>query len=202
MSKRAEFDASAMQVKYVTKDGVASWASLKTPHTFEGDDKSNYLITTIHPAEEVQDLVDLGNGLIEKCVDMMGKRPKMSPHDFHKTMEDGRVRLKWKRPFFKENDRMMATPPIKTYMPDGTAVDWEKTDWHVGNDSIVRIGGFLRPYYNTALGLGISLRLDAVKIMTLIKYVPGQASNFDEFATDVSVAGSSTSAETVTEADF
>ena len=204
MAKNSPIDSNALQTKVITAPATATWASLKTPKQFPGDDKSNFLITThFSSVEEAQPIIDLGNGLIEKCCDIMGKRPKMTSHEFYSVEDDGRVIIKWKKPYFKANDRYSETPNISVYMPgeNGELVDWDETDWHVGNGSIVRIGGYLRPYFGPQ-GLGISVRLDGVKLISLEKYVQGQNNDFSELVTAPTPTPAVTTGEDFGSTDF
>ena len=200
MNKESRFDGSQHQVKVITPIGEAEWCSLKTPKQWKNEDKRNFLATVILPAKEAQPIIDDCNGMVEKIKDIMDKNPKLSPHDPWKKLDDARIALKFKRPAFLANDKYPATPPITTYMPDGSTVEWDKTDWGVGNGSQIVIGGFIRPYYVPMLGLGISLRLDAVKIHELKEYVAGGG---DSFATDFGNSTTTTKdSETVTASDF
>ena len=176
----SRFDGSQYQVKVVTPQGEAEWCSLKTPKQWKNEEKRNFLSTVIVSKEEAQPIMDDCDGMIEKIKDMMDKNPKLSPHDPYKILDDGRVALKFKRPAFVANDKYPATPPITTYMPNGERVDWDSTAWSVGNGSVISIGGYIRPYYVPMLGLGISLRLEAVKIHDLKEYVAGGGESFSD----------------------
>jgi len=173
MPKESRFDGSQHQVQIITPTGDAEWCSLKTPKQWKNEEKRNFLASVILPKDLAQPIIDDCNGMVEKVKDLMDKNPKLSPHDPWKELDDGRFALKFKRPAFVANDKYPATPPITTYMPNGDEVDWDKTDWSVGNGSLISIGGFIRPYYVPMLGLGISLRLEAVKIHELKEYVAG-----------------------------
>ena len=200
MKKESRFDGSQHQVKVITPVGEAEWCSLKTPKQWKNEDKRNFLASIILPLSEAQPIIDDCNGMIEKMKDMLDKNPKLSPHDPWKKLDDGRIALKFKRPAFLANDKYPATAPITTYMPDGSTVDWNQTDWGVGNGSLIVIGGFIRPYYVPMLGLGISLRLDAVKIHDLKEYVGGGGDSFaKDFGNGTTKAKDS---EKVTASDF
>ena len=152
------------------------------------------------PSDEAQSIIDTCNGMIEMLKEKVDKNPKLSPHDPYKTLDDGRVALKFKRPAFLANDKYPATPPVTTFMPDGEEVDWEKTEWSIGNGSIISIGGYVRPYYVPMLGLGIQLRLEAVKIHELKEYVAGVGDSFKEEFGNGTPGKQHT--ETVTASDF
>ena len=200
MNKESRFDGSQYQEKVITPQGEAEWCSLKIPKQWKNEEKMNFLSTVILTSEEAQPIVDLCTGMIEAMREKVDKDPKLSPHDPYKTLDDGRVALKFKRPAFAANDKYPATSPVTTYMPDGEEVDWAKTAWAVGNGSIISIGGFVRPYYVPMLGLGISLRLDAVKIHELKEYVAGGGDTFSkEFGNG---APKKKSNEAVTASDF
>jgi len=168
-----KFDGGQHQIRIVTSEGDAMWASLRSPKSWKNEDKKNFLCSIVLNKDDAQPIIDTANGLIESLKADLPKKIKMSPHDPWETMDDGRIKLKFKRPFFEKNDRYPATPSITTYMPDNEHVDWNTTEWDVGNGSRIKIGGFIRPYFVPMLGLGISLRLDAVKVVVLEKYVKG-----------------------------
>lgn len=201
-SKSDKFDGGVHQIRVITPEGECLWASLRNPKQWKNDEKKNFLTSIILTEEEAQPIVDQSNGLLEALKADMPKNVKMSPHEPWEKQDDGRIKLKFKRPFFEKNDRLPATPPITTYMPDDTKVDWDTTDWEVGNGSRIKIGGFIRPYYNPALGLGISLRLDAVKVVSLEKYTGSSDGGFDKEFGGGESANSKPSTKPVTASDF
>jgi hypothetical protein len=49
----------------------------------------------------------------------------------------------------------------------------------VGSGSIIKINGFLAPYYVPALGVGVSLKLRGVQIVTLNSFGTGEDAKFE-----------------------
>jgi hypothetical protein len=199
--KTKKFDGSLHQIKVVTPRGEARWAKLDKPDSFQGDDKKNFSMECILSEADAQPIIDQCTDMIEKLVADMDKEPKMSPHNPWKTLDDGRIALKFKRPHFAANNNYPATPPIKTIV-DGCVISYTgdaAVDYTIGNGSIVQVGGYIRPYFVPMIGLGISLRLGAVNVITLEKYTPGQGSNdFSEFVT----AEPESTEETIGASDF
>ena len=201
--KNSKFNGNDYQVKISTPVGEAMWASLKEPKKWQPGDSGNYQMSLIVSKEEAADLISQCTGVIEKMVDLIQDnetgRPTMSPHDPWKETDDGKIEFRFKKPHFEANDKYPASKPVPTYLPDGSKVDWENTEWSVGNGSTVQIGGFIRPYYVGTLGLGVSLRLAAVKVIELKKFVAG---NSDDFGFGSSASSESSSSDEFSSADF
>jgi hypothetical protein len=176
------FDPKEYQIKVQTDPGSAMWASLSSPKKWADDENGNYQISIILSQKEAQPIIDDCVGLREKLTDICeGPNFKLSPYDPWKVTDDGNIELRWKKPFFPAG-KLPATPPVPTYLQDGEKIDWDTVDYAVGNGSIVRLGGYIRPYYVPMLGLGIQLRLAAVKVLKLEKYIAGEASgDFSDF---------------------
>ena len=197
-----KFNANDYQVKIATPVGEAMWASLKEPKKWQPGDAGNYQMSLIVSKEEAADLISQCTAVMEKMVDIMQddeKHLKRSPHDPWKETDDGKIEFRFKKPHFEANDKYPASKPVPTYLPDGSKVDWENTEWSVGNGSTVQIGGFIRPYYVGTLGLGVSLRLAAVKVIELKKFVSG---NSDDFGFGSSASSESSSSDEFSSADF
>ena len=173
MPRANKFNANEHQIKFTSPRGEAMWACLKTPKVWKEGDKGNYQISLSVSMDDGQDL-------IQQCTDMKNKMAELlygsgdvrySPYEPWKEV-DGKIEFRFKKPHFPANDKYPASRPIPTYL-DGDKVDWDNVDWAIGNGSIVTIGGFVRPYDVPTMGLGISLRLAAVKIHKLEKYTGG-----------------------------
>ena len=192
---KSKFNGNAYQVKIASPVGEAMWASLKEPKKWQPGDSGNYQMSLIVSKEDAEDLISQCTGVIEKMVDVIQDndqgRPRMSPHDPWKETDNGKIEFRFKKPHFEANDKYPASKPVPTYLPDGSKVDWESTDWAVGNGSTVQVGGFIRPYYVGTLGLGVSLRLAAVKVIELKKFVAGSSDDFGFGNSDSSEASSS-----------
>lgn len=202
-SNTQKFDGSQHQIKVVTAQGESRWAKLDKPDSFQGDDKKNFSMEIILPKADAQPIIDKCEGLIEALIADMDKQPKLSPHNPWKVLDDGRIALKFKRPYFPANKNLPETAPIKTIV-DGAEISYtgdNAVDYTVGNGSIVQVGGYIRPYFVPMLGLGISLRLGAVNVVKLEKYTPGQGGNdFSEFVT--TAAPKDSTEETISASDF
>ena len=175
------FDPGEYQVKIKTPTGEAQWACLAKPKKWTDDDKGKYQISLILNKEEAEAIINTCTAIKEKIADIIQKddRPvKLSPYDPWKEMEDGRIELRFKKPHYPAGDKYPESRPVTTYMPDGTKVDWSTVDWAVGNGSIVQIAGYARPYYVGTLGLGITLKLDKVKIHELQEYTSGEGDDY------------------------
>tara|TARA_R110002074_G_scaffold312708_1_gene483451 strand:- start:1255 stop:1875 length:621 start_codon:yes stop_codon:yes gene_type:complete len=183
MQKRL-FDANQYQIACQSPVGEAQWASLKTPKKWNPEENGDFQISVITTKEEAEPLMSLCTGLTEKMIDMCtkdGKSINVSHNSPFKELDDGRIEIRFKKPFYPANDKYPATRPVMTYMPDGTQVDWNKTEWAVGNGSKVMVAAFARPYYMQG-ALGITMRLDKVKIHELEKYVAGGDGKDHEFS--------------------
>ena len=202
--KNNKFNANDYQVKIASPVGEAMWASLKDPKKWQPGDAGHYQMSLVVSKEEAQDLISQCTGVIEKMVHLIQDnetgRPTMSPHDPWKETEDGKIEFRFKKPHFEANDKYPESTPVSTYLEDGSKVDWNAVDWGVGNGSIVKVGGFIRPYYVAAAGgLGVTLRLAAVKVFNLEKYRSGGEDSFG-FGNDAEAP--ETSDEATVDADF
>lgn len=197
-----KFNANDYQVKIASPVGEAMWASLKEPKKWQPGDAGHYQMSIVVSKEDAEDLINQCTAVLEKMVDIMQddeKALKRSPHDPWKEVEDGKIEFRFKKPHFEANDKYPASKPVPTYLPDGSKVDWDSTEWAVGNGSTVQVGGFIRPYYVGTLGLGVSLRLAAVKVIELKKFVSG---NSDDFGFGNNDSSESSSSEEFSSADF
>lgn len=182
MAKSGSFNANDHMIKVETPIGEAMWASLATPKKWNDSDDGNYQISLILSKEDAQGIIDDCNKLRENLLAEMqanGGNVKMGPHNPWKDTDDGRIEFRFKKPHFEANDKYPASTPIATYLEDGSKVDWSNADWSIGNGSTVKVGGFIRPYYVPAAGgLGVTLRLAAVKVYKLEKYQSGGGDAF------------------------
>ena len=210
MNTKKLFDPKDHHIKITTPVGRAMWASLKDPRSWKDDDKANFLCELILTEEEGQPIIDQCVGVQEKILDLCSddeKNMQLSAHNPWRTpaeddrVPEGMVQFKFKKRAFPAG-KLPATPPIPTYI-DGKKIDWSTTDYNVGNMSQVIVGAHITPYYVPMLGLGITLRLDAVKVLDLNKYVAGGASDdFDsEFADSTQTTVSAYQGPDTTEAD-
>ena len=182
MAKPGYFNANDHQVKIETPIGEAIWASLSTPKKWNDTDTGNYQISLVLSKEDAQPLIDSCNKLKEEMVTFIADQvndPKIAPHNPWKENEDGHIEFRFKKPHFEANDKYPASSPVSTYLEDGSKVNWADVDWSVGNGSTAKVGGFIRPYYVAAAGgLGVTLRLAAVKVYKLEKYQSGGGDSF------------------------
>ena len=182
MSKTGSFNANDYQVKVETPEGEAMWASLAVPKCWNDGDAGNYQISLILSKEDAEDISVACNKVRDDLfaeLEANGGNIKMAPHSPWKDTDDGRVEFRFKKPHFEANDKYPASTPVSTYLQDGSKVDWSTTDWAIGNGSTVKVGGFIRPYYVAAAGgLGVTIRLEAVKVYKLEKYQAGGGDSF------------------------
>ena len=182
-----KFNGKNHQVKVQTPEGEAMWCSLKSPATYPGDDKSNYKLEQFLSKEEAQPLRDQADSLL---AGLTSDNPKarLAPFSPFQDLDDGRVLVKMKTPHFEANDKYAATEPIPVHLwneetEEYDEVDWSKTDWEVGNGSIIKVGGYLRPYQHPQ-GLGVSFRISVVVVNKLEKYRAGAStSEFNDMIT-------------------
>lgn len=192
------FKANDYEVAAKSPEGEALWACLKEPKKWNPGDQGKYQLTLVTSKEEAEDLIGQCTAVLEKMVDIVQddeRAVKRSPHNPWVETEDGRIEFRFKTPHFDATDKYPASKPIKTYLPDGQLVDWSKTEWAVGNGSKVIVGGSIRPYYTPTLGLGVSLRLKAVKITKLEKYSVNSKDEYGFGTEDTSEADSFSSGE-------
>ena len=178
----AKFNANDYQVKLESPTGEALWASLDKPKKWNDGDTGNYQISLVVTKEEAQSVIDTCNKVREDLLNELtqsGGNVKMGPHNPWKETEDGKIEFRFKRPHFEANDKYPESGPVPTYLEDGSKVDWDEVNWSVGNGSTVKVGAFIRPYYVAAAGgLGVTLRLAAVKVFKLEKYQEGNKDSF------------------------
>ena len=185
MPKKNAFNANEYQVKFESPTGEVRWACLKTPKVWTEGEKGNYQISLIVPKDEAQDLIDQCNAMLERIAQIIGDGDEVRMAPYTPWKEDGdAIEFRFKKPHFSANDKYPASRPIPTYLEDGSKIDWDNTTWTVGNGSTAKIGGFIRPYYVGTMGLGVSLRLGAVKVYKLEKYT-GATEDFG-FGSDTS----------------
>lgn len=196
MPQHNSFNANEYQIKFQSPQGEVRWACLKTPKFWNEGEKGNYQISLLVPKSEAEDLIAQCKAMQDRIAQIIGDGDEVRMSPYNPWKEDGdNIEFRFKKPHFAANDKFPASRPVPTYLEDGSKVDWDNTDWAVGNGSVAKIGGYIRPYYVGTMGLGVTLRLGAVKVYKLEKYTGGS----EDFGFGAEASGDT---EEFAEADF
>lgn len=162
------------KVRMTSPKGVAVWPSLHAPDTRfkeEGEWKVNLRIA---PGQEADDLEERLQELYDGAKEAMqaenpGKKLKMSEHRPFAREDDGSLVIKVKS---KASGVSRKTGKNWTFRPaqfDGQNNPVPKGT-KVGSGSIMRVNFEVAPYWTKMIGVGITLRLNAVQILKLVQF--------------------------------
>lgn len=155
------------KTSFVTPKGRIEWATLNGNGKTDLNGRQIYTIDIVCTPEDAAPTIDSLNALWEE------HRPKGSKNAKsmgYREDEDGSIRftLKTSTKYPSGDDK-----PIKIYNKDAKQV---QLDDKIGNGSMGRASGMAAVYDAGAAARGVTLYLDAVQVVNLIRYTGGAAS--------------------------
>lgn len=158
------------KASFVTPKGELQWATINGAGRPDLNGRPKFSIDVVCDAQEAQPVIDQLEALWEEHKPKGAKAPKSMGF---KTEEDGRVRFSLKTDTtYPSGD----TKTIKVYNAKAQQVQLEDK---IGNGSIGKASGMAAIYDAGVAARGITLYLDAVQVINLIRYA-GAASSFGE----------------------
>lgn len=155
-------------IKGVTPEGLAQYAFLNKPETFNGEEVG-YSITLRMNDEDTKEFVAMLNGLLDKAKEENGKKWRKEPYMGMHADADGHIVFKFKA---KSMVKTRGGETVKRTIP---VVDSKCNPMKVsslGNGTIVRIAYSLSPYWVSSNVNGIGLYLNAVQVVKYVPYTP------------------------------
>lgn len=160
----------------VTPEGLAQFAFLTKPETWEGKEMG-YSITLRMNDEDTKEFVAMLNGVLDKAKEN-GKKWRKEPFMGMHTDSDGHVVFKFKA---KTTVITRGGEIIKRTIPivDGKCKPMKVNS--LGNGTVVRVAYSLSPYWVSSAVNGIGLYLNAVQVIKYVPYTPKKKDSFYGF---------------------
>lgn len=167
--------------RVTTPKGVAGYSYLLKPDT-KFDEVGNYRVEITLSAADYSELSDVLELELQKSVEQAKQDPKLKGKkikvaDLPVTyLDDGSVKLNVKckaKVIGKKDGKVYDLKPV-LYDAKGKRIEG---DPKMGAGSTIRVAFEVRPYYTALVGAGISLSLQAVQIIELVKYSGGGAAS-------------------------
>lgn len=158
--------------KYITAKGTALYPHLRTPETYEGAEVG-YTVQLQLPKEETDAMIVFLEKALEaakKMEQFKGKKWSKEPSLGTKETKDGDTVFKFKTKASFEKDGQVIKKTVPVFDKYGKKLD---PAINVGSGSIIQVSYSLNPYHKSATNNGISLYLEAVRVVELKEYEPG-----------------------------
>lgn len=164
-----------LNTKIVTPPGVSQYAFLNSPDT-RFDEVGVYKTNLIVDTDKASSLITSINKEIEKSVTLAkekakGKQIKKAPEPFFEEVDDegnptGKI-------VFKFKCKAQITTKDGKLIPNRVAIFDSAlkpmVDSNVWSGSELKVSAELIPYYTAMAGAGVSMRLKAVQVLTLVE---------------------------------
>lgn len=160
-------------IKGITPEGLAQYAFLSKPETFNGEEVG-YSITLRMNDEDTKEFVAMLNGILDKAKEN-GKKWRKEPYMGMHTDADGHVVFKFKA---KATVTTRGGETIKRTIPVVDAHCNPMKVTSLGNGTVVRIAYSLSPYWVSSNVNGIGLYLNAVQVVKYVPYTPKKSFGF------------------------
>lgn len=157
------------KIQFTTPKGEIQWASIQGAGKTDLQGRQVYTVDIVCTPEDAAPVIEKLEALWEENKPKGSKSPKSMGF---KEDEDGRIRFTLKTGTTYQSGDLKE---IKVYNAKAQQVRLEDK---IGNGSIGRASGLASVYDAGAAARGVTLYLDAVQIINLVKYV-GAASNFE-----------------------
>ena len=158
------------KLQIVSPKGELQWATINGQGKADLQGRMMYTIDVVCTPEDAAPVIEQLEALWDENKPKGAKAPKSMGY---KETDDGQIRFTFKTgTTYQSGD----TKEIKVYNAKAKQVHLEDK---IGNGSIGRVSGLAAVYDAGVAARGVTLYLDAVQVINLIKYV-GAASNFGE----------------------
>lgn len=165
------------KVRYTTPIGVAKWPHLTKPdYKFKdaGEFHTKMRIGKDEFEESLKDTIDsIYNDAVKKakaaCAKDKKKPPKVldMPYFFFEDDNEYEISFKSKYSWIDRETKEVKTRTVPLFNARGELI--KNPDIRIGNGTTLRVSFVIDPFH-TALGVGVSLKLEAVKILNLVEY--------------------------------
>ena len=164
---------SQKSIRITSPLGEAVWPKLNKPDTKFNKD-GVYEVKLRLGEEEAKPFIETLKEILKEHVDATGKsKPKMAPLPWREVEDDdnnptGQIDFKFKLNAVGGRGDNQFTQRPALYDSEGKIMSEE-----IGGGSLIQIGAEVVPYDVASIGVGISLRLKAVKVFELKEYNRG-----------------------------
>lgn len=170
-------EPSKKRVRHTTPIGVAKWPHLTKPdYKFKdaGEFHTKMRIGKDDFEASIKDTIDaVYNGAVKKakaaCAKDKKKPPKVldMPYFFYEDDNEYEISFKSKYSWIDRETKEVKTRTVPLFNARGELI--KDPSIKIGNGTTLRVSFVIDPFH-TALGVGVSLKLEAVKILNLVEY--------------------------------
>lgn len=160
--------------KIQTPKGIGQYLWIAKPNTRfaenggAGDYSATILLTEAEAAPIIEKIEALKDAALEE-VRASGKKAKEADLPFGIDENTGLVKLRFKKPAESLIDGKKIKNHIAVVDAKGNLIPVGQVP-NMGSGSIIKINGFMSPWYVPALGVGVSLKLRGVQVVKLNEY--------------------------------
>ena len=165
------------RTRYTTPVGEARWPHITKPdykYKDEGEFHTKLRIGKEQFEENLKGIIDeIYNDAVKKAKAENAKNKKKppkvfeAPYFFDESTAEYEVSFKSKYSWVDKTTKEVKTRSIPIFNPAGALI--KNRDLKIGNGTAMRVSFVIDPFH-TALGVGVSLKLEAVKILNLVEY--------------------------------
>jgi hypothetical protein len=156
--------------KVQTKKGIGQYLWINKPNTkFAEGGAGDYTATLLLSEADAQPLIDAIDKIKAAAlaeVKAGGKKPKEVDPPYSTDDTTGLIKFRFKKPAESNIDGKKVKNHVAVADAKGNLIPVDKVP-AMGSGSIIKINGFLSPYYVPALGVGVSLKLRGVQVIKL-----------------------------------
>lgn len=182
------------KVKHTSIPGVAKWPHLVKPD-YKFKDAGEFHVKLRFGAEDfeacgIKELVDEAfDGAVKKAKAINAKDKKKPPKVLDKPYyldeesNEYEISFKSKYSWVDKETKEVKTRRVPIFSASGAII--KNPDLKIGNETVMRVSFTIDPFF-TAIGVGVSLKLEAVKILKLVEYgANAEAYGFGEDESDL-----------------
>lgn len=179
---KAPFKFQVRGEKVQTPKGIGQYCYVDTPNTkFAEGGAGDYTCTILLTQEAAAPIIDQIDKLKAAAiaeVKAAGKKVKEVDDPYSIDEATGLVKFRFKKPAESVVNGAKVKQHVAVADAKGNMIPIGQVP-RVGSGSIIKINGFLAPYYVPALGVGVSLKLRGVQIVTLNSFGSGEDAKFE-----------------------
>jgi hypothetical protein len=167
--------------KVQTPKGIGQYLWIDQPNTkFAEGGAGDYTVTILlqqHEAKPIMDAIDRIREAAAAEVRASGKKPKLADDPYQVDETTGLIKLRFKKAAESNFDGKKVKNHVAVADARGNLIPVGQVP-RVGSGSIIKVNGYLSPWYVPALGVGVSLKLRGVQIVKMNSF-SGEDAKFE-----------------------
>lgn len=156
--------------KVQTKKGIGQYLWINKPNTkFAEGGAGDYTATILLSEEDAKPIIEVIDRIKAAAVAEVkagGKKAKETDDPYSTDEATGLIKFRFKKPAESTIDGKTVKNHVAVADAKGNLLPVDKVP-AMGSGSIIKINGYLSPYYVPALGVGVSLKLRGIQIVKL-----------------------------------